>query len=128
MVHIQAHDREGSDRDSHALCKGSAGFPRADTADVELQFAHSSRARNYRVRVAGTSPRDALLLSMFPHMHLRGSGFEYQVLGTHGRVDTLQKVNNYNFYWQLSYRLKTPLLLRAGTNLLWTAYFDNSAR
>jgi hypothetical protein len=84
-------------------------------------------ARNYRVSVSGTLPRDALLLSMFPHMHLRGSGFEYQVLGMHGRVDTLLKVDHYNFYWQLTYQLKKPLPLRAGTTLLWTAYFDNSA-
>jgi hypothetical protein len=84
-------------------------------------------ARNYRVTVSGTLPRDALLLSMFPHMHLRGSGFEYQVLGTRGRVDTLLKVDNYNFYWQLAYWLKTPLAVRAGATLLWTAYFDNSA-
>ena len=30
---------------------------------------------NYRVQVAGTLPNDALLISMFPHMHLRGKGF-----------------------------------------------------
>lgn len=84
-------------------------------------------ARNYRASVSGTLPRDALLLSMFPHMHLRGSGFEYQVLGTKGRVDTLLRVRNYDFNWQLSYVLKTPLPLKAGTQLLFTGYFDNSA-
>jgi hypothetical protein len=84
-------------------------------------------ARNYRASVAGTLPRDALLLSMFPHMHLRGKGFEYQVLGTRGRVDTLLRVNNYDFNWQLTYILKTPLPLKAGTQLLFTGYFDNSA-
>ncbi len=72
-------------------------------------------------------PRDALLLSMFPHMHLRGKEFEYQVLGTRGRVDTLLRVNNYDFNWQLTYILKTPLPLKAGTQLLFTGYFDNSA-
>ena len=84
-------------------------------------------ARNYRASVAGTLPRDALLLSMFPHMHLRGKEFEYQVLGTRGRVDTLLRVNNYDFNWQLTYILKTPLPLKAGTQLLFTGYFDNSA-
>jgi hypothetical protein len=84
-------------------------------------------ARNYRATVAGTLPRDALLLSMFPHMHLRGSGFEYQVLGTRGRVETLLRVSKYDFNWQLTYTLKTPLPLKAGTQLLWTGYFDNSA-
>jgi hypothetical protein len=83
--------------------------------------------RQYRAVVSGTLPRDALLVSMFPHMHLRGSGFEYQILaGRGGRVENLLKVNDYNFYWQLSYRLKTPKLLPAGTRLLFAGYFDNS--
>ena len=32
---------------------------------------------NYRVPVSGTLPNDALLISLFPHMHLRGKAFEY---------------------------------------------------
>ncbi|HUQ94033.1 MAG TPA: cytochrome c [Bryobacteraceae bacterium] len=84
-------------------------------------------ARDFRLSRSGTMPRDALLLSMFPHMHLRGSGFEYQIVGTGGRVETLLKVDRYNFSWQLAYHLQTPRLLPAGTQLLWTGYFDNSA-
>ncbi len=84
-------------------------------------------ARSYRAAVSGSVPRDAVLLSMFPHMHLRGSGFEYQILGKAGRVDTLLRVEHYNFYWQLNYRLATPRLLPAGTQLLFTGYYDNSA-
>ncbi len=75
----------------------------------------------------GTLPREALLLSMMPHMHLRGSGFEYQIVHSRGRVETLLKVNHYDFHWQLSYRLKKPRLLPAGTRLLVTGIFDNSA-
>ncbi|HEY4838224.1 MAG TPA: hypothetical protein VIH72_06435, partial [Candidatus Acidoferrales bacterium] len=33
---------------------------------------------------------------------------------------------NYNFYWQLSYRLTDPLQLPAGTTLEAVAWFDNS--
>jgi hypothetical protein len=84
--------------------------------------------RNRRVVVTGTLPQDALLVSMFPHMHLRGSGFEYQILGGRGgRVENLLKVNDYNFYWQLSYQLKKPRPLPAGTRLLFAGYFDNSS-
>ena len=85
------------------------------------------RAKNYRASIAGTLPRDALLLSLFPHMHLRGSGFEYQILRPAGRVDTLLRVTAYDFNWQLTYTLKTPLALKAGTQLLFTGYYDNSA-
>ena len=82
---------------------------------------------NYRVQVSGTLPNDALLLSMFPHMHLRGKAFEYLVTGPNGKYETLLKVNHFDFHWQLNYRFAEPRLLRAGTHLTWAAYFDNSA-
>ncbi len=82
---------------------------------------------NYQVEVQGTIPNDALLLSFFPHMHLRGKSFEYNIVEPHGRIRTLLKVPRYDFYWQLSYREATPIPLRAGTHLQALATFDNSA-
>jgi hypothetical protein len=82
-------------------------------------------AENYRVEVHGTLPNDATLLSFFPHMHLRGKGFEYNILHSDKSVETLLKVN-YDFYWQLSYRLAEPRLLKAGTDLQAIAWYDNS--
>jgi hypothetical protein len=81
---------------------------------------------NYRVQVSGTLPNDALLISMFPHMHLRGKAFEYLITGPNGRVETLLKINHYDFQWQLNYRLAEPRLIKAGTRLQWVGYFDNS--
>ena len=81
---------------------------------------------NYRVQVSGTLPNDALLISMFPHMHLRGKAFEYLITEPNGRVETLLKVNHYDFQWQLNYRLAEPRLIKAGTHLTWIGYFDNS--
>jgi hypothetical protein len=82
---------------------------------------------NYRVQVSGTLPNDALLIAMFPHMHLRGKAFEYLITEPNGHVETLLKVNHYDFHWQLNYRLREPRLLKAGTHLTWVGYFDNSA-
>jgi hypothetical protein len=81
---------------------------------------------NYRVQVSGTLPNDALLIGMFPHMHLRGKGFEYLITGPHGHVETLLKVNHYDFQWQLNYRLREPHFIPAGTSITWIGYFDNS--
>ncbi|HEX5230160.1 MAG TPA: thiol-disulfide isomerase [Bryobacteraceae bacterium] len=81
---------------------------------------------NYRVQVSGTLPNDALLLSMFPHMHLRGKAFEYLITGPNGHVETLLKVSHYDFQWQLNYKLAQPRLLKAGTHLTCVGYFDNS--
>jgi len=80
----------------------------------------------YRVQVSGTLPNDALLISMFPHMHLRGKGFDYLITGPNGHVETLLKVNHYSFHWQLNYRLAQPRLIKAGAHLTWIGYFDNS--
>lgn len=82
-------------------------------------------ADNYRVEVHGTLPNDATLLSFFPHMHLRGKRFEYNIVHEDGSVETLLRVN-YDFYWQLSYRLAQPRLLKAGTKLQAIAWYDNS--
>ena len=82
---------------------------------------------SYRVSVSGTLPNDALLLGLFPHMHLRGRSFEYAIVRPNGAVETLLKINHYDFNWQLNYRLSEPRLIPAGTRLRWTAYFDNSA-
>ncbi len=82
-------------------------------------------AENYRVEVHGTLPNDATLLSFFPHMHLRGKGFEYNIVHADKSVETLLRVN-YDFYWQLSYRLAEPRFLKAGTDLQAVAWYDNS--
>ncbi len=95
---------------------------------------------NFRVEARGTLPNDAMLLSFFPHMHLRGKRFEYNLvkhragepLGT-GRggalgvqIETLLRVN-YHFHWQMSYRVAEPRLLKAGAELQAVAWYDNSA-
>jgi hypothetical protein len=81
---------------------------------------------SYRVSVAGSLPNDALLISLFPHMHLRGKSFEYSITRPNGNIETLLKINSYDFNWQLNYRLSEPRPIPAGTRLRWTAYFDNS--
>ncbi|HEY4764071.1 MAG TPA: thiol-disulfide isomerase [Candidatus Sulfotelmatobacter sp.] len=82
-------------------------------------------ADDFRVEVQGTLPNDAMLLSLFPHMHLRGKRFEYDIVHDDGSVEVLLRVN-YHFHWQLSYRLAEPRLLKAGTRLQAIAWYDNS--
>jgi len=97
---------------------------------LTLQLTNSSflippHADNFEVEVHGTLPNDATLLNFFPHMHLRGKRFEYNIIHANGTVETLLRVN-YNFHWQLSYRLAQPRFLKKGTELQAIAWFDNS--
>src|SRR6266849_3354709 len=90
-------------------------------------------APDYRVEARGTLPNDATLLSFFPHMHLRGKRFEYNLIrknaGANGRpqyeIEPLLRVN-YHFHWQMSYQLAVPRYLRAETELQAVAWYDNS--
>ncbi len=82
---------------------------------------------NYRVSVWGTVPNDALLLGFFPHMHLRGKAFEFVRIRDDGSPDVMLRISKYDFFWQLEYRLATPILLKKGTKLEFSAWFDNSA-
>jgi hypothetical protein len=91
------------------------------------KFAIPPGDPNHRVQVSGTLPNEAVLLSLFPHMHLRGKAFEYLLPGDNGKVETLLKISHYDFRWQLTYKLQQPRLLPAGTRLLCVGYFDNSA-
>jgi len=88
-------------------------------------FVIPPRTDDYRVEVSGTMPNDAMLLSFFPHMHLRGKRFEYNILHNDGTIETLLRVN-YHFHWQMSYQLTQPLFLKAGTRLQAVAWYDNS--
>jgi hypothetical protein len=58
-------------------------------------------------------------------MHLRGKRFEYNIVWPGQGAETLLRVN-YDFYWQLSYRLAVPRFLKAGTELQSVAWYDNS--
>jgi mono/diheme cytochrome c family protein len=90
-------------------------------------------APDYRVEARGTLPNDATLLSFFPHMHLRGKRFEYNIIhkenGSGARPDQEMEPLldvHYHFHWQMSYRLAEPRLLKAGTELQAVAWYDNS--
>ena len=125
----------------HYTTNGTAGTDQTSVAMVFAKVAPTQRVLtlqlanhtfiipphtdDYRVDVWGTMPNDATLLSFFPHMHLRGKRFEYNIVHADGTIETLLRVN-YHFHWQLSYRLAEPRFLKAGTRLQAVAWFDNS--
>jgi hypothetical protein len=127
QMHYTTHGRATSDQTSVGIIFAKQPPPKRV---LTLQLTNSSfvippGVDDYRVEVHGSLPNDALLLSFFPHMHLRGKTFAYNILHPDGTIEPLLRVN-YDFYWQLSYRLAEPLPLKAGTVLQAVATFDNS--
>ena len=84
-------------------------------------------ASGYASHVTARMTHDVKLISLQPHMHLRGKAFEIVAAYPDGRRDTLLRVPRYDFNWQTTYFLAKPLLLPKGTVLEYTAVFDNSA-
>ncbi|MBI1344707.1 redoxin domain-containing protein [bacterium] len=123
------------------------GTPQEDLTKVGLTFADESEVE-YEVQTASTrnrkfeilplkadqqftsktitAPTDLLLLSMSPHMHLRGQSFRYEMVWPNGQTETLLDVPAYDFNWQMSYRLKEPMAVPQGSKLTAFAKFDNS--
>jgi hypothetical protein len=129
QMHYTTNGRASSDQTSLGLIFAKHP-PKQRVLTLQLANEHDTipippNTDNYRVEVHGTLPNDALLLNFFPHMHLRGKKFEYNLVHADGSRETLLRVN-YDFYWQLSYRLSEPRLLPAGTKLEVVAWYDNS--
>lgn len=81
---------------------------------------------NYAVKGISQIPNDATLLSFFPHMHLRGKAFDIKLLREGEQPETLLKLPRYDFNWQLTYKLESPITLKQGMKIEATGYFDNS--
>ena len=70
--------------------------------------------------------REVELLSLLPHMHLRGKDFRFDLRYPDGRKEVLLSVPKYDFDWQFYYYLKEPKTLPAGTAIECLAHFNNS--
>jgi len=131
QMHYTTNGHAGADQTSIGMVFAK-NTPKQRVLTLQLANDHDTipippGAENYRVEVHGTLPNDCTLLSFFPHMHLRGKRFEYNLVHADKSVETLLRVN-YDFYWQLSYRLAEPRFLKAGTKLQAIAWYDNSQR
>lgn len=92
--------------------------------DLDLQIP--PQEGNYLSSASITLSAPATLLSLQPHMHMRGKSMEVRAIYPDGRTEELIHVPHYNFQWQTTYALNDPVMLPAGTRLESRARFDNS--
>src|SRR5262249_35114834 len=81
----------------------------------------------YRLSAEQVLKENVLLLSLSPHMHLRGKAFRFEAVFPSGKREVLLNVPRYDFNWQLRYELAEPKRLPKGTRLVCIAEYDNSA-
>lgn len=81
---------------------------------------------NHEVSASIPIPFDVDILSFLPHMHLRGKAAKYELVRRNEEDETLLDVPEYDFNWQLVYRLSEPRTLMTGDSIRYTAWYDNS--
>lgn len=95
---------------------------------LNSKFEIPPHQENHRVEARSRAiPWDSQLLSLSPHMHLRGKSIRYEALYPDGRTEILLDVPHYDFNWQTEYRLTEGIDLPADTEIRAIAHFDNSA-
>jgi hypothetical protein len=90
-------------------------------------FTIPPRAANHVVETWLEFKKDAAIWSIGPHAHLRNRSWNIELIDPDGQRRPVLVVPAFDFNWQLVYRLKEPLPVRAGSRLHAVGVFDNSA-
>jgi peroxiredoxin/mono/diheme cytochrome c family protein len=94
---------------------------------INLLFQIPPGAKHHKVTSKAFFKEDKLLLSMTPHMHMRGKSFRYEAIFPDGTREVLLDVPHWDFNWQIDYILAQPRSMPKGSALYCEAYYDNSA-
>jgi hypothetical protein len=97
------------------------------TAAVNNRFTIPAGDGNFKAEAIIPVANEMTMLSLFPHMHLRGKGFQYDLIYPNGETKTLLRIDHWSLAWQLSYKLAEPIRLTPGMKVKATAWWDNSA-
>jgi hypothetical protein len=128
QLHYTTNGKTGCDRSRIGLVLAHK-VPRQRVvmlAAANIRFEIPPGNPDYQVDARVTLRAPATLVSLLPHMHLRGKSFEFRAVFPDGRTETLLRVPHYSYNWQLTYYLADPAPLPPGTTIECTAHFDNS--
>lgn len=93
---------------------------------INTRFRIPPGVDDYEVKANYSFRNDSMLLTLFPHMHVRGKSFRYTAIYPDGKSEILLDIPRYDFNWQNGYKFAEPKLMPAGTKIECVAHFDNS--
>lgn len=73
-------------------------------------------------------PQEVLVYSLTPHAHYRGRASNFVAKYPDGTEELLLSVPKYDFNWQTTYNLVKPKVMPAGTTIVHSTTYDNSAQ
>jgi len=128
-LHYHPNGTAQVDRTRIGLYFGKGELKKEVIAGVagDVLFTIPPGAMNHELRAVYPVDQDITLISLFPHMHLRGKDMTMTATFPDGHRETLLTVPAYDFNWQLFYYPKTQIRLPAGSRVDLIAHYDNSA-
>ena len=129
QVHYTAFGEAVSDRTRVGLIFAKDPAPREVRATnfLNAQLVLPAGAKDVRVDADVSFVADATLWGIFPHTHLRGTRWQYELQLADGTKNIILDVPRYDFNWQTYYMFSKPLEIPAGAKLVSSAWYDNSA-
>ena len=128
QMHYTASGKAGKDKTRIGLvfAKEPPKERIVTVAALNNRFNIPAGDANYKAEAVAPVMNQMTMISLFPHLHLRGKAFQYDVIYPDGRTETILKLDNWSLNWQLSYKLEKPMVLEPGTKVKATAWWDNS--
>ena len=84
--------------------------------------------KNHSEQAVREFMKDALVFEILPHSHFRGKAAKFVAHYPDGTEEVLLNVPNYDFNWQTTYEFSEPRVMPAGTKIVYTNWWDNSAQ
>lgn len=128
QMHYTPNGKEGEDCSSIGLIYAKEP-PKVEVRTRSVanpRFEIPPGATSHKVEAVKLFEKDAVIVSLLPHMHYRGKSFYYEIVYPDGKRQPLLSVPKYDFNWQTTYELAEPIKVPAMTRIDCTAYFDNS--
>jgi peroxiredoxin len=129
-LHYTPNGKAGVDQSSIGLvlAKSPPKWEVKSDAAITQDLDIPPGAANYSPDIAKLPFDEPItLLSMTPHMHVRGKAYRYELVSSSGEREELLNVPNYDFNWQVAYMLKTARTIPAGSRIECKAIYDNSS-
>jgi hypothetical protein len=130
QMHYTPNGTETKDRSIVGLifAKGPVDKVVNSKAAFDTRFVIPPNAQNYEIKAEYEFEQDSHIISLMPHMHLRGKDIIYRAIYPDGRSEILLSVPKYNFAWQVYYYPQKPIAAPKGTRLEAIAHYDNSTK
>ncbi len=93
---------------------------------IERGFDIPAGEPHYRVGNSYTFEKDSKIMSLRPHMHLRGKSWRFTLVEPDGKESLLMALPRWDYDWQDLYEFEKPIDVPAGTTIRCVAHWDNS--